>query len=148
MNCKGSGRKQLSSKFMYRRYPRTPARESGFRAEILTQHFFIRGVGWDWVHLVHRPVVSLVYQPRMIEDGECRAVDVMIICRRNQSTVRKHTIVPLCPSKVPHELTWHRTPATNRLSPTPGFAEYEEMLCTCKRISVVSILIGITGIDI
>jgi hypothetical protein len=30
-------------------------------------------VGWDWVHLVRRPLISLLYQPRTIDD-ECGAV--------------------------------------------------------------------------
>jgi hypothetical protein len=27
-----------------------------------------RGVGWDWVHLVRRPLVGLLYQPRMLDE--------------------------------------------------------------------------------
>jgi hypothetical protein len=30
--------------------------------------FFFLGVGWDWVHLVRRPLIDLPYQPRMIAD--------------------------------------------------------------------------------
>jgi hypothetical protein len=30
----------------------------------LLRFLFIRGVGWDWVHLVHRPPTGLLYQPR------------------------------------------------------------------------------------
>jgi hypothetical protein len=32
------------------------------------------GVGWDWVHLVRRPLFGLLYQPRIIDDVECGAV--------------------------------------------------------------------------
>jgi hypothetical protein len=32
--------------------------------------FSFLGVGWDWVHLVHRPLTGLMYQPRMLGD-EC-----------------------------------------------------------------------------
>jgi hypothetical protein len=30
--------------------------------------FLFRGVGWDWVHLVLRPVIGLLYQPQMTDE--------------------------------------------------------------------------------
>jgi hypothetical protein len=54
----------------------------------------------DWVHLVHRPLFGLLYQPKMIAD-ECRAVVGMRICRGNRSTRRKHAPVPFCPPQNP-----------------------------------------------
>jgi hypothetical protein len=66
-------------------------------------------VGWDWVHLVRRPLFGLLYQPRMID--ECGVVGGMRIGRGNRSTRRKHAPVPLCPPQIPHDLTWDRTRA-------------------------------------
>jgi hypothetical protein len=62
------------------------------------------GVGWDWVHLVRRPLTGLLYQRRMIDDDdECGAVGGMRIGRGNRSAP-----VPLCLPQVPHDLTWAR----------------------------------------
>jgi hypothetical protein len=36
---------------------------------------------WDWVHLLYRPLLGLLYQPRMI--NEYGAVDGMTICKEN-----------------------------------------------------------------
>jgi hypothetical protein len=36
--------------------------------------FKFLGVGWDWVHLVRRPLFGLLYQPRMIDNDESVAV--------------------------------------------------------------------------
>jgi hypothetical protein len=53
-------------------------------------------VMWDWFHLLHRPLIGLLYQPRMI-DVECGAVGGIKICRRNRSTRRKRAPVRLYP---------------------------------------------------
>jgi hypothetical protein len=71
--------------------------------------FYFLGMGWDWVHLVRRPLIGLLYQPRMID--ECGAVGGMRIGRGNRSTRRKAAPVPLCPPQIPHDLTWARTRA-------------------------------------
>jgi hypothetical protein len=63
---------------------------------------------------VRRPLIALLYQPRTIDDDECRAVGGIRISRGNRSTRRKHATVP-CPSKIPHELTWARTQAAEEL---------------------------------
>jgi hypothetical protein len=68
------------------------------------------GVGWDWVHLVRRPLIGLSYQPRTIDD-ECGAVGKMRIGRGNRSTRRKPASVPVCPPQIPHDLTRARTRA-------------------------------------
>jgi hypothetical protein len=52
--------------------------------------------------------VDLLYQPQMIDD-DYGAVGGMRIGRRNRSTRRKPAPVPLCPPKIPHDLTWDRT---------------------------------------
>jgi hypothetical protein len=44
-----------------------------------TKLFFgFLGVGWDWVHLVSRPLFCLFYRPRMINDGDCGAFGGMM----------------------------------------------------------------------
>jgi hypothetical protein len=66
-------------------------------------------MAWDWVHLVVRPLPGLLYQPQMIDDGDCGATSGMKICRENRSTRRKPAPVPLYPSQIPHDLTRART---------------------------------------
>jgi hypothetical protein len=66
-------------------------------------------VGWDWVHLVRRPLIRLLYQPRMIDDDEYGAVGGMRIGRGNRSTRRKPAPAPLRPPQIQHDLTWART---------------------------------------
>jgi hypothetical protein len=66
---------------------------------------------WDWVHLVHRALTGLLYQPRLIDDDECVAVGGMRIGRGTRNTRRKSAPVPLCPPQTPHYLTWARTQA-------------------------------------
>jgi hypothetical protein len=65
-------------------------------------------VGWDWVHLVRRPLTGQLYQHWMI-GNECGAVGGMRIWRGNRSTRRKPNPVPLCPPRIPHVLTRART---------------------------------------
>jgi hypothetical protein len=72
--------------------------------------FFFLGVGWDWVHLVCRPLTGLFYQPWMIDD-ECGTVSWMRIDGINWITLRKPAPVPLCPPQIPHHLTWALTQA-------------------------------------
>jgi hypothetical protein len=74
--------------------------------------FFFSFFRWDWVHLVRRPIFGLLYQPRMIDDGECGVVGGMRIGRGNRSTRRKPASVPLYPPQIPHDLTWDRTRAS------------------------------------
>jgi hypothetical protein len=69
------------------------------------------GMGRDLVHLVHLPLIGLLYQPLMIYDDECGAVSGMRIGRGNWSTWRKPALVPLCPPQITHDLTWARTQA-------------------------------------
>jgi hypothetical protein len=79
-------------------------------------NFLILGVGWDWVHLVRRPVTGPLYQPRMIDDDECGAVGGMRIGRWNRSTRRKPAPVPFYPSQNPRDLTWDRRRAAGMRS--------------------------------
>jgi hypothetical protein len=54
---------------------------------------------------------GLLYQPRMIDDGDCEAIGGMKIGRGNPSNQRKPAPGPLCPSQIPHDLLWARTRA-------------------------------------
>jgi hypothetical protein len=62
------------------------------------------------MHLTRRPIVGLLYKPRMICD-ECGAVGEIRIVRGNRSTRIKPAPVSLCPPQIPHELTWGLTRA-------------------------------------
>jgi hypothetical protein len=64
---------------------------------------------WDWVHLVRRPLVGLLYQSRMID--EYGAFGGMRIGRGSRSTLRKPAPLSLCLPQIPHVLTSHWTRA-------------------------------------
>jgi hypothetical protein len=67
--------------------------------------FFL--VSWGGVRLSPLGMSALVYQPRMIDDGdECGAIGGMRIGKGNRSTRRKHAPVPLYPPQISHDLTW------------------------------------------
>jgi hypothetical protein len=71
--------------------------------------FLFHGMRWDWVHLVCRPLIGLLYQPQMMDVyGEFGG---MRTGRENWSTQSKPAPVPLCPPQIPHDLTWDRTQA-------------------------------------
>jgi hypothetical protein len=76
------------------------------RRLVLPRRFFICGMGWDWVHLVHRPLVGLLYQ-LWVTDG-CGVFGEMRTARRNRNTQRKPTPVPLRGPQTPHDLIWVR----------------------------------------
>jgi hypothetical protein len=59
--------------------------------------------------MVRRPLVGLLYQSRMLDDGECEAVGGMRIDRGDRSTRRKPAPMSLCPPQIPHDMTWART---------------------------------------
>jgi hypothetical protein len=94
---------------------------TSFPLSIIAQDTSFLGVGWDWVHLVRRPLTDLLYQPRMI-DYDCGAVGGMRIGMGNRSTREK---LPQC-HFVHKNPTWPDVglnpglnggkPATNRLS--------------------------------
>jgi hypothetical protein len=60
---------------------------------------------------INWPLIGLLYQLRMIDD-ECGAAGGMRIDRGNRSTGRKPAPVPLCITRIIHDLTWDRTPVT------------------------------------
>jgi hypothetical protein len=73
--------------------------------------FFISGV--RLIALFTAAITSLLYQPRMIDDGGCGAIGGMNIGRGNRSTRGKLAPTPLCPLQFPHDLTraWTRAAA-------------------------------------
>jgi hypothetical protein len=54
---------------------------------------------------------GLLYQPQMIDEGDCGAIGGMKIGRGNLSTRRKPAPAPLCPPQIPHDQIWARTRA-------------------------------------
>jgi hypothetical protein len=52
---------------------------------------------------------GLLYQPQMIDDGDCEEIGGMKIGRGNPSTWRKPAPAPLCPPQIPHDQTRART---------------------------------------
>jgi hypothetical protein len=54
---------------------------------------------------------GLLYQPQMIDDGDCLEIGGMKIGRGNRSTRRKPAPAPLCPPQIPHDQTRARTRA-------------------------------------
>jgi hypothetical protein len=66
---------------------------------------------------------GLLYQPQIIDDGDCGAIGGMKSGRETRSTRRKPAPVSLCPPQIPHDQTPVSNPgrrggkpATNRLS--------------------------------
>jgi hypothetical protein len=65
---------------------------------------------WDWGHLVRRPQIDLLYQPRMIDVDEYGVVGGMRIGKGNRSTyLEKPAQVPFCLPQILHHLTWAPT---------------------------------------
>jgi hypothetical protein len=63
------------------------------------------------ISILLRPLTGLVYQPRMMIDGdECGAVGG-VLGKGNRSTRRKPAPVPLCQPQIPLDLTRARTRA-------------------------------------
>jgi hypothetical protein len=54
---------------------------------------------------------GLLYQPQMIDDGDCGEIGGMKIGRGNPNTRRKPAPAPLCPPQIPHNQTRARTRA-------------------------------------
>jgi hypothetical protein len=53
--------------------------------------------------------IDLLYQPHMIDYGECGAIGGMKIGRGNRSIRRKPAPAPPCPPQIPYDLTWALT---------------------------------------
>jgi hypothetical protein len=74
---------------------------------------------------VLRPLTGLLYQPRMICDGDCGEIGGIKIGRGNRSTWRKPALVPFCPPQIPHAWTrfWTRAVAVGSQRLT-GYVSY------------------------
>jgi hypothetical protein len=66
-------------------------------------------VGWDWVYLVRRPLIALLYQPRMIDEGDCGAIGGMRIWQGKPKYSEKTYPSATFPPQIPHDLIWDRT---------------------------------------
>jgi hypothetical protein len=74
--------------------------------------FFIIVSGVRLSPLGIEPTTGLLYQPQMIDDGDCGETGGMKIGRGNRSdrsTRRKPASAPLCPPQIPHDQTRART---------------------------------------
>jgi hypothetical protein len=49
--------------------------------------------------------IGLLYQPQMIDDGDCGITGGMKVGKGDRSTRGKPALVPLCPPQIPHVLT-------------------------------------------
>jgi hypothetical protein len=56
-------------------------------------------------------IIGLLYQPQMIDGGDCGEIGGMRIGRGIRSTRRKPASAPLCPPQIPHDQTRVRTRA-------------------------------------
>jgi hypothetical protein len=92
--------------------------------------FFCFSRGVDGVHLVLRPLFVLLYQPQVIDDGDCGAIGGMRIGRGNRSTWRKPATVPPSPPQFPHDLTRARTRAA-AVGECYGVTSYVCIILSC-----------------
>jgi hypothetical protein len=68
-------------------------------------------VGWDWVQLLRRPLIGLLYQPRMTDGDECGAVYGFRIDKGYRRIRTEPEPVSLCPPQIPYDVTYARTRA-------------------------------------
>jgi hypothetical protein len=74
-------------------------------------NFFLTLSGTRLSPLGSEATTGLLYQPQLIDDGDCGAIGGMKIGRRNRSTLRKPAGEPTCSPQVPHDQTHVRTRA-------------------------------------
>jgi hypothetical protein len=72
-------------------------------------HFFIILSGVRLSPLGTVATTDLLYQPQMIDDGDCGAISGMKTGRGNRSTRRTPAPMPLCPPQISHDLFRART---------------------------------------
>jgi hypothetical protein len=91
------------------------------------REFFFSGVGL-WVL---RPLTGLLYQPRMIGDGDCGEIGGMKIGRGNRKTRRKPAPAALCPPQIPHDQNrvWTRAAAVGSQRLRPSISERHSEDC-------------------
>jgi hypothetical protein len=71
--------------------------------------FFIIVSGVRLSPLGTAATTGLLYQPQMIDDGDCGEIGGIKVGRRNRNTRRKPTPAPLCQPQIPHDQTRART---------------------------------------
>jgi hypothetical protein len=71
--------------------------------------FFIILSGMRLGSLGTAATTGLLYQPQMIDDGDCGVIGGIKIGRGNRITRRKPAPVPLCSPQIPHDLIRART---------------------------------------
>jgi hypothetical protein len=59
---------------------------------------FFKLPGWDFLGTA--ATTGLLYQPRMIDDGDCGEICGIKIGKGNRSTRRKPAPAPLCPPQI------------------------------------------------
>jgi hypothetical protein len=74
-----------------------------------TQFLFLSWGGVRLESLCTAATTGLLYQPQMIDYGDCGEIGGMKIGKGNRSTRRKPASAPLCPPQIPHDQTWART---------------------------------------
>jgi hypothetical protein len=60
---------------------------------------------------LQRDLIGLLYQPQMINDGDCGEIGGMKIGRGNRTTRRKPAPATFFPPQIPHDQTRARTRA-------------------------------------
>jgi hypothetical protein len=75
---------------------------------------------------------SILYQPQMIDEGDCGAIGGMKIGRGNRSTRRKPTPAPLRPPQNPTWQTRSRSPDRSGGKPTTNRLSYGAALTACS----------------
>jgi hypothetical protein len=80
-------------------------------SELFFYLFFIILSGVRLSPLGIAATTGLLYQPQIIDDGDCGAIGGMKIGRRNRSTRRKPAPAPLCPPQIPLDQTRYWTRA-------------------------------------
>jgi hypothetical protein len=86
--------------------PCTPSWHSAY----LLTFFFVSGVGLSPFGTA--ATSDLLYQPQMIDEGDCGAIGGMQIGRGNRSIRRKPAPAPRCPPQIPYDQTRAPTRAT------------------------------------
>jgi hypothetical protein len=94
----------------------------------------LSSVGWDWSPLVTAAITGLLYQPRIINDGDCGPIGGIKFGRGSRSTRRTPALVPLCQPQIPHDLKQARTRAA-AVGNTKDMSEYIRTVATPKHES-------------
>jgi hypothetical protein len=97
-SCPCPGKKDFVS--VKQQLEETVHQEHVQKGVVLCYLFFLISVVRLWVL---RPLTGLLYQPRMICDGDCGEIGGMKIGKGNRSTLRKPALAPLCRPQIRHD---------------------------------------------